>query len=48
MRSYITEVTGWQLYQVYALFEDAKITRQTLDLSQPHSSQTQYLSGRRL
>jgi hypothetical protein len=29
---------SWQLYQVYALFEDRKITGQTLNLSQPNIS----------
>ena len=38
MRSYVTEVTGWQLYQIYALFEDPAISRPALNLTQPNIS----------
>ena len=38
LRSYVQEVTGWQLYQIYALFEDPSITRPALNLMQPNIS----------
>ena len=36
--SYIPDVMGWWLYQVYAVFEDASTVKQALNLSAPNRS----------
>ena len=38
LRSYIPDVMGWWLYQVYAVFEDASTVKQALGLAAPNRS----------
>jgi hypothetical protein len=38
LHSYIADVMGWWLYQVFAVFEDASTVKQALGLSQPNRS----------